>query len=108
MKNPLKWLRERNSAADQRRREWQEEMDALDRQMEAQYALLATGDEIRPPWAVFPDSTWYDFKDGGYAEFDIRIWSPYMDGLDSSQRREYFERWPPPPDWDWRIANYLR
>jgi hypothetical protein len=108
MKGPLRWLRERKQAEKRAHYDLKGEQDALHRLILDQKALLASGEEIKPPWILIPGSNPYQFKDGGYYVLMYEIWQPCLESLDINQKRDYVERWPPTEDWEGEVGRYVK
>lgn len=74
-----------------------------------QHRKLEAGEEIEPPWIVFPNSDptvlWISWRYGNSWLNDI--WQPFWGRLNDKQKKEYFEKWQPPDDgWYENITVY--
>jgi len=67
-----------------------------------QIRKINSGEEIEPPWIVYPHSSPIYGWNQGYQEAWLKnIWLPFWQSLDANQRQKYLEKWHPPME-EWR------
>ncbi len=71
--------------------EWQKWDDEQKRKLEA-------GEEIEPPWTVFPNSEPQGWNQGYQEEWMSKVWKPFWKGKSLSEKRKYLNQWNPPDD----------
>jgi hypothetical protein len=84
-----RWSRERRE--DEERRRWFNE----------QQCALESGEEIKPPWVVWPDEEpyWGGWRQGGAEAWLLYVWLPFWSKLDRSEKLAYLDKWGASQDW---------
>jgi hypothetical protein len=67
---------------------------------EQQRALVA-GEEIEPPWIVWPkqEPWWGGWREGNAEGWFKLVWLPFWRKLGREEKLTYLEKWGPSPDW---------
>lgn len=76
-----------------------------EQEWEAWYAeqkdRLHSGEDIEPPWVVFPQSSpIYGWNQGTAEAWKNDIWIPFWNRMNEVEQGDYLKRWKPPSE-DW-------
>jgi hypothetical protein len=79
-----------------------------DEWLRSQVAAMERGNEIMPPWVMFPGSeTWWGGWRQGYSEAWLcEVWLPFWRRLQPPARKMYVQQWNIPEDWRVYLENY--
>lgn len=68
---------------------------------------LLNGEEIEPPWRIFPLSlSSFGWDEGLLERWKLEVWIPFWDRLGLEERQIYIGKWPPPNDeWEENIIS---
>lgn len=81
---------------------WGQELNETSQLLKKQVVKLNNGEEIEPPWIVFPVSfATYGWDYGIHANWKLNVWMPFWDRLGESEQKNYIKKWKPPNE-DWR------
>jgi hypothetical protein len=78
----------------------QDKIDWLEWQNE-QKRKLEAGEEIEPPWIVFPNSEPFGWNQGHQEYWRTNVWEPFWDKLSEKERGEYLNNYKPPNE-NWK------
>ena len=101
----FKWPWKAKQNENERYLEWE-------RLYNSQLDAMKRGEEIVPPWAMYPDCNlmdlgplWGGWRQGVSEAWLHDVWFPFWKKLTLEEREEYVKKWPPPTE-DWGL--YLR
>ena len=80
---------------------WKKKENEWMRWLVQQLEALERGDEIEPPWVVYPESEpwWGGWRQGNSEGWLVLAWLPFWDKLSDEDRLQYLEKWNAPDEW---------
>lgn len=80
---------------------WKKTENEWQRWFSQQLESLAHGEEIEPPWVVYPDSEpwWGGWRQGNSEGWLVWVWLPFWQKLSGEEQLQYLEKWHAPAAW---------